>query len=418
MGPLTQKHFLQNGNAPPLIVAFLSDGKWPILAGVRCGGSPPAFLRLYCHDAGTIADIKARLAGIATLVEQALLREQKVVCNDFRGLLRHLKIHSARGMLPIYDACLPSVCLGGDPKVVLRNQLDLLVAQVPQDWQCVAANAVWVYDWLERRGVSAGGLLRRPVWSYDTYSGRSKTTGYAFHGTTEPLSDPDGCESDLFVVFDWRAADIRVAALLSEDRLLKQITRLPDPYKYIAALYNAEHPAHISRDECKRRFLSAVNSLRIDDSVLARFSRLRQWMIGCVERLQLKQPLLNILGRPFVETDAHGALAVFNATMQGSIAQAMQVVMKRTWDVIGPRLFGELHDALVVTCGRDVEEVQRMISTVGPIMHHPLANWLLADPGFVVSVLVGSNWRKWSQCQMIYERVATNGNKQHVQTIC
>jgi len=81
--------------------------------------------------------------------------------------------------------------------------------------------------------------------------------------------------------------------------------------------------------------------------------------------------------------------------MQGSVAHAMQLTIRKVWERLGHRLLMEGHDSLVVTASPDAGEIKATISAVVPIMLHPFQDVLPDNPAFPLKVSIGKRWKKW-----------------------
>jgi hypothetical protein len=345
----------------------------------------------------TIYDIKQITLKYFKLLEKSLLNGRTVVTNDFKSILTGFSFDGfgfsslPREQLDIYDVFLPvpQVPSTYDEAVaVVHGQLDRLEKTRLKIWQKVAANASVVYESLERQGVLVGGLHRYSKWTHRTVSGRSKNTGFNLQGTTakDDITDPNGSQSDLFLNFDWRAADIRVAALLSGDDHLNEMSLGSDPYQTIADI--VDQP----RKDCKIMLLRAINSIDIEHPIIQMFPELKKWMVAQKEKLENSQPVKSILGREFF--NAEKPRSAFNSTMQGSIAQAMQLTIRRVWED-HYRLLAETHDSITIACNADRNVFKETVRAVANIMCKPFAGILESNPTFPVRVNVGKSWCQW-----------------------
>ena len=121
---------------------------------------------------------------------------------------------------------------------------------------------------------------------------------------------------------------------------------------------------------------------------------LGEWIMKCKSRLDgPSTSLQTILGRRFRLAHAKNQLAVLNGVMQGSVAHAMQRVVRKIWDEIGTRLITEIHDSLVVSSPRN--KIGDTVDMVADVMLHPFDGLLEDNPSFPVKVSVGKKWKKW-----------------------
>ena len=81
--------------------------------------------------------------------------------------------------------------------------------------------------------------------------------------------------------------------------------------------------------------------------------------------------------------------------MQGSVAHAMHLVLKRIWDRLPNRLIAEIHDCLVVSAAPDSTEIKAVIDIIAPIMLHPFEGVLNSNPAFPFNISIGKKWKKW-----------------------
>jgi hypothetical protein len=366
----------------------------PVAAGVKTPNSSNIF-PLYHSGAGrSIYDIEQSVKKLNRWMEQSLLQDRVLVVNDFKSILTGFKFGLPREALNVYDVFtpIPKVQLTfEETSFVINDMLSDIQKQRLRLWQKVAANASVVYESLERQGILVGGLHKFPHWTHRTVSGRSKNTGFNLQGTSanDDISDPCGNNLDYFINFDWRAADIRIAAILSRDKHLNEMSIESDPYLKLSEMLD------MPRKDCKIMLLRAINSIDIDNPIFQLFPDLREWMIAQKEKLDNSQPITSILGRTFF--NAEKPRSAFNSTMQGSIAQAMQLTIRRVWELYF-RLLAETHDSITIACARN--EVKNTMHTIANIMCRPFEGILNSNPVFPVRVNIGKEWCKWKPCRL------------------
>lgn len=366
----------------------------PVAAGIRTANNS-AIIPLYVH--GTSQSIYAIAQSIKKLnkwLEKSLLSNKNIITNDFKSVLSGFKFSLPDEKLNVYDTIHPSLEVPStlnDINVVVSSGLDALQRNKIQYWQYAAANAAVVYEHLERIGILVGGILKHPKWSYDTTSGRSKTKEFNIQGTNKDdcITDRHGSGSDIFINFDWRGADIRIAAILSDDDHLNDISLGSDPYQKIADIIDQP------RNESKIMLLSAINALRVDDPVIGLFPKLQKWMTEQKDRLSSGQPVYSILRRSFYNEKK--PLSSFNATMQGSIAHAMQLTIRKIWEAKF-RLLAETHDSITIACTK--EDAKETVREISNIMCRPFSGILKNNPIFPVRVSVGKHWCQWKQYRL------------------
>ena len=328
-----------------------------------------------------------------------------IVTSDFKLFLNSFNIQTYRERLNVYDTMLPEIKIPSnfeDAKLLLEKILKAMAGATIYEWQKLIANAAVVYTSLERSGVMLSGYAKYPKWSQRTYSGRSKTLGFNIQGASasDNITNSYGSPSDLFIHFDWRAADIRAAALLScDDHLLRACDNV-DPYQVTADYLNNGQVNGLSRDECKIALLSTINSMNVDAHILDAFPTMRKWISDSIMKLRRGEPLVSLLGRKFIRVKGRSDLSVFNATMQGTIAHAMQASVRRIWEVVGDQLLAEVHDSVIVTCPNNGACVKSMINTVVDIMVRPFSGLLDEDLVFPVRVSIGKKWKQWQELRV------------------
>jgi len=362
----------------------------PVAAGVKTPNSSSIFPLYHVGAGRSIYDIEQSVKKLNRWMEKSLLQDRVLVVNDFKSILTGFKLALPRETLNVYDVFtpLPKVQMTFDEtSFVINEMLSDMQKQRLRLWQKVAANASIVYESLERQGILVGGIHKFPHWTHRTVSGRSKNTGFNLQGTSanDSISDPYGSDSDYFINFDWRAADIRIAAILSGDAHLDEMSAGADPYQQLSEILQ------IPRKECKIMLLRAINSIDIDNPIFQMFPDLRKWMIVQKQKLDDGQPIGSLLGREFF--NAEKPRSAFNATMQGSIAQAMQLTIKRVWESYF-RLLAETHDSITVACSKN--NLRPTIRAISNIMCRPFFGVLASNPVFPVRVNVGTKWCQWA----------------------
>lgn len=386
-----------------LFTLFDADGGRPRCSGVLAGEQVQIF-DLYRPGARKpITVIDDNKDKIKQLVLKASSRGINVVTNDFKNHLRAFDLPLDLRTYNVYDlAILPDVkptdSLAKDTEL-LKKILERMSKTKIKEWNKLYANAAVVYQDLENRGIWNNFNMEKPIWSQKVYSGRSKTMGFNIQGFTEPhqVLPPGSTEKDVLLHFDWISADIRVAALLSGDRRLEEAFENSDPYTFMMREVNERAPKPLDRDECKLFLLQSINSMDFTSIALTQiYPQLGEW-IGRCKKVTAEDGgyLETIMGRRFKVANAKNALAVLNGVQQGSVAHAMQNVIRRVWERLGHRLVMEGHDSLVVSCPPDRSEVKATMMAVGQIMLYPFDGLLPDNPSFPLKVSIGKKWRQW-----------------------
>jgi len=263
-------------------------------------------------------------------------------------------------------------------------------------WHVVRADADVVYAHLQRRGVLHNYKHKYPIYDW-VFSGRSKTTGFNIQG----LDNGDTCLANmngdnLFVHFDWVAADMRALSVLSQDQKMLEAFEDSDPYQYFADYVNkGVSKGQLKRNEAKKILISSIYSLDISDNPAMKFySGLASWIAAQHVKLKDGKHLKTILGRRFKIDKDRSIRSAFNAIIQGSVAHAMQICLKAVWDIYPDSILTENHDSLVLTATKS--DIGLKIIDVARIMVQPF-NGILKDnnPQFPVKISIGKRYRDW-----------------------
>ncbi len=330
----------------------------------------------------TIKAVADDVAIIRNIVTSWLTRGAPLVTDNFKANFHYLDLPFTTAKLTAYDV--------GEqgPDTIAK----LETAELSQHaW--IKANAAVVYQHMETTGVYFDSEHVHPTWSLDTYSGRSRCSGPNVQGTTDESLGSPIAPDRLFVHCDWISADFRVAALLSGDENLERSFIESDPYEFAATeLVGLE----LSRDDVKDRLLRSVNSLNSDDPVLtAVYPRLAEWVAEQRTRVERDGELTSLLGRRFQVTADRSVLAAFNATLQGSVAHAVQATLRAVWETNQDWPFCDIHDSVVLTCPKD--ELSQLLACLKRTMLHPFVGVLENNPAFPFRISVGKYWRNWRE---------------------
>jgi hypothetical protein len=385
-----------------------------LACGVRRAASGQSHIFKFHAKGGkraTIHSLIQQRRAIRKVIEQANHQGLPIVTADFKANMELFELPAQPTLY--YNAhdlgWGGSTYAGADFADIERhidNGLKRMAATKLRDWHRILADAAPVYQSLQERGVLIGGILERPRWSQQTFSGRSKALGIGIQGldNTWPVGNPLGTERDMFVHFDWIAADINVAARLSGDADLQATFASSDPYTHLRDLLQME------RGECKLALLTAINRLDVTSPIVTDvFPDLGRWLISAKEALAANGRLATVLGRNFSLRYARNDLAVLNGVLQGSVAHAMQLAVRRVWERFTASLLVEVHDSLILTCYPMRPMLQNLIHEVAGIMTRPFAgldlNGLCAgdDFFFPTKVSVGSKYKRWRSLYIFRE---------------
>ena len=385
---------------------FDKQTKKPRCTGIRIGEN--TIIRdLYRPGAGRLlVDVFRSIKDVRNTILVADTRGIPIIISDFKAHLRAFDIPLESKQFNVYDLHFPIIgpsdSLSRDTAILCKI-LDKMVKQTPREYQKIFANAAIVYEDLERAGLIYNYQHVEPIYSQHTYSGRSKTTNFNIQGLADDvLIRPTNChDGNILLHFDWVCADIRVAAILSGDEKLTRSFLESDPYTYMMNIINAESEEKLSRDECKLFLLKSINSMDYTSEPLTDiYVELGGWIKNCKRSLKATGGYLEtVLDRKFRAKHAKNDLAALNGAMQGSVAHAMQLVIRKIWEELGAKLVTEIHDSLVISCAPNSVHINYVMDRVANIMLYPFDGVLEDNPAFPVNVSIGKKWKKWKLCR-------------------
>lgn len=351
----------------------------------------------------TIHECDSNRKKLSDLLNSCIANDVQIVTSDFKTLISQVNIE----LVPGHDYNVFDLCLDLPTKVLEVDKLSSLGSNIVSrmrninlfEWMKVFANAAIVYQSIENRGVNIGYDHVFPKWSQKTYSGRSKTLGINIQGSdgSDLLRSPKMSDLDKFAHLDWTAADLRIAAVMSGDRMLQSMFDQSDPYTALASIMSDDRD-QLSRDECKIELLKAINSLDYSHPLIeGLFPELKRWMHSNKEILDKDGSLTSIMGRKFKVSENRSPLSVINGVMQGSIAHAMQLCIKMLWDLYGDMLLLETHDSVVLVVSQYTDG--EMVRRSSELFIKPFARTSLScrEMTFPVKVSIGSSYGKWEE---------------------
>ena len=341
----------------------------------------------------TYADIDKNQKTLAGIIEKCSDLGRGVVMND-------VKTH----MVALGMSCSPTHFYDVNPGIVKHENskknallgIKHMVDTELKPWHNIKASAAVAYASMQRRGTLYGDILVHPIWDMDTYSGRSRTSGFNIQGVSdEPIRNPNG--ESVFIHFDWVAADFMMAAAMSQDGVLLKSFDIEDPYSYAERIINHDVPpiGRISRKDIKISMLKALYSIDADDQIIGIYPRLREWMLESLSGIEENGYAESILGRRFYVGGERTQKSAFNAAVQGSVAHAMQLVVRKVWDKCPSNIMCETHDSLTITSGRSADEIKEKIALAAGIMIDPFKGILNNRITMPIKVSVGTNFKKW-----------------------
>lgn len=353
-------------------------------------------LDLFKKNTGlTIAQVEARIKKLRAIFQRP---NDIIVCNDFKRHIKALGLAMDRTDYNVYQ-------INFDKSLSCEEAIAYISDQKLFPYQRVLANSQVVYQALEDSGLYINYELVHPIYSTDTFSGRSKAKFFNIQGYTadDHIRTPYVNEEELLVLFDWISADIRVASIFSEDDNLEKSFEHSDPYTYMVELINQGNKDKITREECKTFLLKSINSMDWTSSILYDiYPRLADWIKEC--DLKLNDPeayLSTLLSKRIYLRDAKNKLAVLNGSMQGSVAHAMQATLNRLYAQIPHRIVCDIHDSLVINAPHDIKEINKLIKIVTDIMKRPFEGLLDGDYVFPIKVSIGNKWKKWKYLRTV-----------------
>jgi len=266
-----------------------------------------------------------------------------------------------------------------------------------KNWQKLRGNAAKVYYKLEKCGVMLEYKNMFPVYDMNVFSGRSSTTGFNIQGCNKEFNIKHvNSSNNIFVHFDWMAADIRIAAILSGDKDLIDSYLKSDPYSHIVNILDGS----VDRDQCKSEFMQAIYGLNPDHEILAVFPTCKKWISDMVIELNNNGFVRSILGRKYL-TDGtiKGNRRAFNSIMQGSVAHAMNNVISKIDNKFENIILTEQHDSLTA-CVNEFN-FQDTIKYISNIMLKPFEGILDGNITMPLRIHVGKHWRVYKQIKEV-----------------
>ena len=381
----------------PRFISFLIDGKTYKFDLYR-EGSPK-----------TIKQIKQETLKAQECFLKLNDKNFEIVCQDFRDVITVLDLPIDYREYNVYDFHMgrkdSDDCVRSDERYA-EEIFEAMLDRKTGIYQKILANSSIVYADLENSGLLYNYTHVKPAWSQKTHTGRSKSLEFNIQGlsTKDHVTTIYGSESDVLIHFDWICADIRIASILSNDKVLNSAFIDSDPYTKLASILNDASKQRdldqtFSRDECKLILLRGINSLDYNSIVFEKaFPDLGDWIM----RLSARESMSTVLDRKFNVTDEKSRLSSFNGVMQGSVAHAMHIVMRKIWERMGSRIVCDIHDSVVVSSSPDKAEINSTIRQVCDIMLRPFDGVLEGDYIFPVKVSVGKKWRAYRHFKDCY----------------
>lgn len=378
-----------------LIIQILYDNgpKSLPLYGVVCDGGKDGmeFLPLYMRG------LKTKLATVFSNLEriQELIKSNDVYINNVMGLLRHINI-DVKHDRAIYETFDNYDChkegIDGIQKALVAGVERIKQYAGSKKWMAIKGMSSIIYSKIEKRGIVCNGEVLYPKYDMGLYSGRSRTTVFNVQGADSSfdISHPDK-EKNILLCFDWVAADIRIAGYLSNDSFINESFNESDPYEALANLINGKGDKLVSRKECKLQFLKSLYTMDVDGPFLNIVKGLGGWVRDRVAEYASGKPLFTIAGMPI--NGNRKIRSAFNATIQGSVAEALQSTMFAIGVNYADNILTEAHDSIIISCG--IKDVEWWVEHGYKFMLTPLKWFLDIDIHFPLRISIGKRWKKY-----------------------
>jgi DNA polymerase I-like protein with 3'-5' exonuclease and polymerase domains len=333
------------------------------------------YYNLYIKGTGkSLYNINKDLKEISSKIE---LNDGPVLINDPKS---HIRAFSLKAFPHLHQINLSAP---GLPSIKTERFLRAIASKTPQPekWRQLLGESSAAYIQMEEKPLFVDEVRVYPRYTLDTFSGRSKCSNFNAQGAPATIPLKTDNPDDFYVCLDWVAADIRVAAALSQDEMLNDSFKESDPHTMLS------EALEMPRDECKKLYLRTIYSLDLESPILELFPNLKEWMIKQLDTLGKQGYLTTHLGRRF-KLGSRETKSVFNAVLQGTVAHAMHRSLIRTarlWRF----LVTETHDSIVFAANQAM--IPFVVREAVKVMIEPLENF----PRFPLRVYIGKYWKKW-----------------------
>ncbi len=380
-----------------LCVYTLFNNSKPTCCGIRDNNNIK-IIDLYKPNTGlTIKKIKNRIEIIKNIILNANSIGRPTITSNFKKHLECFNFEKSYEPYNIYDIHLPNIEPSKvDPHKIIASVLESMSKYKIREYNRIIANSATVYRDLQENGLLLNHTRVFPIWSQDTFSGRSKSTGFNIQGYFEQdfIRPTLSSENSVLIHFDWICADIRMASILSGDNILNDSFINSDPYTHLMNILNSGSDK-ITREECKRYLLKSINSMDFMSDAFQIYPELGKWLYNCAHEISNNNTLRSILGRKFHRRFAKNDFSVLNGIMQGSVVHAMQIVIRKIWESLPNQIIAEIHDSLVMCADNDLQSIKHTIDTVSKIMLYPFEGILDTNYIFPLKISIGRKWKSW-----------------------
>lgn len=363
----------------------------PLAMGISSDNSEEInFIPLYVKGTSTtIYDVNKRIVKISKL-----LSSNDAFVNDSKLHMESFGVKNEHKMLSYeYNHCSVENNVDVIGSIISENMKNVKKLKFHKRYKLLS-DAHDAYLHLQNIGYSNGLHILHPYYSTDTFTGRSKTVVNNIQGcSADDLVYPSNESHQCFVHFDWISADIRTGCVLSNDERMNDDFVDSDPYAVLSKNVS------MSRDDCKKSFLSSIYSLNPHESFIQYYEKFHKWMLSCINNLERWGCLYSILGKRYDVSDKRSKESVFNAMIQGSVAHGMQNVLRKVCNIFPDNVLTEIHDSIILTC--DKTTLKTIVDEVSKIMLHPFDGLIEENPRFPLIVSVGNKWKKWQKIKVM-----------------
>lgn len=356
--------FDYNQNPPKPLITYINDNQ-----NVKVY---PLFIR---GTKRTIYDVEQ---DIKTISKQIDMQTEGVLLNDAKSHIQTFSL--TKNDLYQLNPTIPST-LSQEQYLVVFNAIASNNNKLDK-WRLLLGTASRAYISMEEREIYLDETLVHPRYTLDTFSGRSRCHDFNMQGLSDNTMIRTNID-DLFVCFDWIAADIRAASMLSGDKTLLDSFKTSDPHTMLSKELD------VDRAKCKIALMGAIYSLKLDSQILELFPTLREWMRNQLEKLDSDGCLSSPLGRVFRIGKGRDRKSVFNAVIQGTVAHAMQSCLASINELVGKYFFTETHDGIIISCRAGL--IQHVVKAVSDAMIKPIESL----DTFPFRISIGKSWKKW-----------------------
>lgn len=377
---------------------FEKEGGRPCCTGIKIGETVRIFDLFRISAKRPLITINKRIESVTSILLKAHHSHNKIIISDFKNHLIPFSLPLVPELYDVYDLHLPTIKSSGSEEIDANNIKTILnkMSKAPlREYHKIIANAGVVYQYLQDSGLHVNYDHVYPVWARETVTGRSRCTGFSIQGYNGHVKVRTGGCSDTthLLQFDWVSADARVAALLSKDTAALDSFNESDPYQLLA------DKVGINRESAKLALIRAIYSLDFSAEIQELFPTLCDWINNCKVSAEAGRPLMTMLGRQF---KIGNVSTIMSGVISGTLAHAMQMVIRRIWEILPDRLVSDIHDSVIITAKK--EEIGALVDLVIPIMARPFAGVLADSPLFPLKINVGVLWQKWDVLLATYRK--------------